>query len=166
MSVWSPKSGAEVQVVHIAGTAVLRRLGSFGAHFLAAAAACCVNRVLAIVTLTGELALAGGLREVLAHFGTGQAGLEAGIRRDELGLLGKGGAGCGKDGKGCEEVLDVHGVLQSVVSDSGLGGQGMLLPVGSCLAESHCAACVLIDEAQFSHSLWINKQHSRQRNIA
>jgi hypothetical protein len=41
-----------------------------------------------------------------------------------------------------------------------------LLPVGSCLAESHLFVCVLIDEAQFTYSLWINKQHENKRSIA
>jgi hypothetical protein len=37
-----------------------------------------------------------------------------------------------------------------------------LLPVGSCLAESHWFVCVLIDEAKFTHSLCVNKQPGKQ----
>src|ERR1700710_2569272 len=62
-------------------------------HSLAARSVAGVDGVLAIMTaLRGQsLALCSG--QILAHFSAGQGRLESGVRRDEFGLLGKGGTG-------------------------------------------------------------------------
>src|SRR5512141_1270833 len=102
-------SGAEIDVIDIAGAARLGGLHRFAAHILAAAAACCVHGVLAVMLALGDGAAAGGLGGILAHLGAGLGGLEASVRRDKFGLLGKSGAGGGKYGDSGDQVLDVHG---------------------------------------------------------
>jgi hypothetical protein len=52
----------------------------------------------------GSQAPALRLGQILAHFSAGQSRFEAGIRRDEFGLLGKGGAGSSKYGGGRSDM--------------------------------------------------------------
>src|SRR6476661_10268979 len=81
--------GAKIQVIHITRTAGLGGLDGFGAHILAAAIACGINGVLAIMLALSNCALACGLGQVLAHFSTRQGRFETGIRCDKFGLLGE-----------------------------------------------------------------------------
>lgn len=105
--------GAEVQVVHVTGTAGLGRLNCFGTDFLAAAVACGVHSVLAIMLTLGDRTLIASLRQILANFRAGQGGLKASVRYHEFSLLGKGGTGSSKYGNSGDQIFDVHYFLQS-----------------------------------------------------
>jgi len=105
---------------------LLGRSGLLCLYSLAALGAAGVDGVLAVMATLGGQTLALCAGQVLAYFRAGQARLETSVGSDKLGLLGKGGTSSSKHGNSGDQVFDVHGVLQRLVSDSGLGGQGMV----------------------------------------
>ena len=133
-------------------TVLLYCSGLLRLYGLAALFSAGIDIVLAVMPTLSSQILALCMRQILAHFSAGQARIESCIGCNEFGLLGESGTGSGKHGNSGDQFFDVHDALQKWVSDSGFGAQGWVLPVGSCLAESHWFVCVLIDEAQSTHS--------------
>lgn len=138
---WIDCLRAEVQIVHIAGMAGLCSTRGFLAHLFTGLVATSELGVLAVVLALDHVTLGISLRQFLAYLGSCQRGLETGISGDELGLLCESRTCCCEDGDGGDNVLDVHGSLQLGKRLSGSAVKARLLPVGSCLVESHVLVC-------------------------
>src|SRR6195952_388961 len=107
-------------------TVLLGRSRLLCLHSLTAIGVAGVDAVLAVMATLGGQTLALCTSQILAHFSAGQGRFEACIRGDKFSLLSKSGTSSSKHGNSSDQFLDVHGVLQRLVSDSGLGGQGMV----------------------------------------